>query len=452
MKSVEQVRDKKMKRVLVLGAGRVARPCVAYLAKLGNTMVSVADITEDNLRRATSGIPGVNILVRDVGEEAGDLLDEIRPDVLVNLLPHSFMAPVAAECLRRRVPLVHPAYLDAETRSMAKDVEAAGIPFVTELGVDPGIDHLSAARTIHRIHGAGGEVESFRSICGAIPSPEANTNPWGYKISWSPASLIGTSKRDARVMLDGTVYEWSSGKTYEHVFLEEIKSLGWFEIYANADSLPYIETYDIPEAKSIFRGTIRYPGWCETICKMNALGLFEETPLDLAGQTFRSFMALLAGSPDESDLESLLCARLRLEPYSTVMLRFRWLGLLDERSLPFANGSPRDVVSHLFGEKLVYSEEERDMVILQIEYIARFPSAGVRKRYRSILVDYGVSGGDSSVARTTGLPPAIAARFILEGNIQTPGVHTPVLPEIYKPVLAELELMGIRLKESEEIL
>jgi len=450
MESAE--RDKKMKRVLILGAGRVARPCVAYLAKLGNTKVFVADINEDNLQRVTSGIPGVNILVRDVGEGTGELIDEIHPDVVVNLLPPSFTNPVVAECLRRRVPLVFPTYLDAKTRSMAKDVEAAGIPVVAELGLDPGIDHMSAARTIHQIHSAGGEIESFRSVCGAIPSPEANTNPWGYKLSWSPSSLIGASKRDARVMIDGTVYEWPGGKTYEHVFLEEIKGLGWFEVYANADSLTYIEAYNIPETKSIYRGTIRYPGWCETICKMNALGLFEETPLDLTGRTFRSFMALLAGSPDESNVESLLCAKLRLEPYSTVMLRFRWLGLLDDRPLPFATGSPRDIVSYLFGEKLVYSEGERDMDILQDEYIVRFPATGLRKRYRTTLIDYGVPGGDSSIARTTGLPLAIAARFILEGKIHTPGIHIPVLPEIYEPVLAELERMGIRLKESEEIL
>jgi saccharopine dehydrogenase-like NADP-dependent oxidoreductase len=425
---------------------------VEYLVENCEAALSLADLSEENLKRTSSNIPGVKVLVRNAGEDAGELLDEICPDVLVNLLPPSFMAPVAAECLRRSVPLVHPAYLDGETRAMAREVEAAGIPFVTELGLDPGIDHMSAARTIRRIHEAGGKVISFRSVCGALPSAGANTNPWGYKLSWAPASLIGASKRDARILLDGVVHDWPGGKTYENVYLEEIDDLGCFEIYANADSLPYIETYGIPEAVSIFRGTIRYPGWCETICKMNALGLFEESELDLDGQTYRTFLARMAGSPETDDLESLLCARLWLEPYSTVMLRFRWLGLLDDKPLPFTKGSPRDVVSSLFGEKLIYRDGERDLVILQDDYVARFPEEGIRKRFRSTLVDYGLPGGDSSIARTTGLPPAIAARFILEGKIRTPGVHIPVLPEIYEPVLAELELLGISLKESEEIL
>jgi len=437
-----------MKKVLVLGAGRVSRPCVDYLGRLGDTVVHVADVSEDNLRQTVAGIPGAKTHVCDAGGQGDLLLEEIKPDIVVNLLPPAFMAPIARECLKHRTPLVHPAYLDEDTRVLAKDVEAAGLPFVTELGLDPGIDHMSAARTIDSIRREGGEVESFRSICGAIPSADANTNPWGYKLSWAPASLIGASKRDARVMIDGRIFEWPDGETYEHVFLEEIEGLGWFEVYANADSLPYLEIYGIPEAKGIYRGTIRYPGWCETICKMNALGLFEETVHEMEGKTFSSFMAEMAGLEEGRDIVAGLCKKLRLEPYSTVMLRFRWLGLLDDSPVPFAKGSPRDVVSRLFAEKLVYGKAEKDLVILQDEFIASFSGKDRKKVFRSTLIDVGVPGGDTSIARTTGLPPAIAARFILEGKIRTPGVHIPILPEIYGPVMEELERLGVSLKET----
>jgi len=172
--------------------------------------------------------------------------------------------------------------------------------------------------------------------------------------------------------------------------------------------------------------------------------------MDLKGHTFRSFMASVSGFPGRPDVESLLCSRLKLEPYSTVMLRFGWMGLLDDTPLPFAKGSARDVISHLFGKKLFYDEGERDMVILMDEYFAKFPSTGIRKRYVSTLVDYGIPGDDSSIARTTGLPPAIAARLILDGEISKPGLHTPVISEIYEPILAELETLGIRLEELEE--
>jgi saccharopine dehydrogenase-like NADP-dependent oxidoreductase len=441
-----------VKRVLVLGAGRVARPCVQYLLNLNRFHVTVVDISEENIRRVTGGHPCSEARAITPETDPCSIIDSDKPDLVICLLPPAFMAPVARACLRNGAHLVHPAYLDDEFRAMSSDIEASGKIFLTELGLDPGIDHMSAAKTINHIHSNGGKVDSFRSICGAIPSAEANSNPWSYKLSWAPASLVGASKRNARVMIDGTVHDWPNGETYEHVYLEEIKGVGWFEVYANADSLPYLEIYGIPEARSIYRGTIRYPGWCETICKMNEIGLFEETPLDLKGHTFRSFMALASGSADASDVESILCSRLKLEPYSTIMLRFRWLGLLDDAPLPLEKGSARDVISHLFGQKLFYDEGEKDMVILMDEYIADFPSTGIRKRYVSTLVDYGIPGDDSSIARTTGLPPAIAARLILDGEIKTPGLHTPVSPGIYEPVLAELEALGIRLEEQEEVL
>jgi saccharopine dehydrogenase-like NADP-dependent oxidoreductase len=307
---------------------------------------------------------------------------------------------------------------------------------------------MSAARMVRKIRSRGGQVESFRSVCGALPSAEANTNPWGYKLSWAPASLIGASKRDARVMLEGTVHEWKDGKTYEHAHLEEMPPLGWFEVYANADSLPYLERYGIPEAKTIYRGTIRYVGWCETIVSMNALSLVETEEQDFTGLTFRGFMARQAGEPDPAKAEEAVCRKLGIGRYSAVFERFSWLGLFDDRAVPFARGSARDVISFLFGEKLVYTENERDLVILKDEMVAHDPETGRRVRHTSTLIDFGIPGGDTSIARTTGLPPAIAARFILEGKIKAAGVITPVLPEIVDPVLAELEREGIVLKEE----
>ena len=303
---------------------------------------------------------------------------------------------------------------------------------------------------MRHIRQQGGKVESFRSICGALPAAEANTNPWGYKLSWAPASLIGASKRDARVLLDGTVQEWKDGKTYEHVHLEETPPLGWFEVYANADSLPYLDCYGIPEAHTIYRGTIRYVGWCETIVAMNALSLVETEEQDFTGMTFKGFMARQAGEADPAKAEEAVCKKFGIGRHSAIFERFAWLGLFDDRLLPIEKGSPRDVISFLFGEKLVYSEGERDLVILKDEIVAFYPESGKRLKHTSTLVDFGIPGGDTSIARTTGLPPAIAARFILEGVIRATGVLAPVLPEITVPVLAELDREGVVLEEKEE--
>ena len=439
-----------MKRVLVFGAGRVARPCVQYLLKHEGIAVTVVDMARENLERVAENHTRCKTVVADAGKESALLIATEKPDLVMNLLPPPFMAPVARQCLEAGVNLVHPAYLDAETLALDGQVKAAGLTFLAELGLDPGIDHMSAARTVRHIRQQGGKVESFSSVCGALPSAEANTNPWGYKLSWAPASLIGASKRDARVMLDGTVHEWPGGKTYEHVHLEETPGLGWFEVYANADSLPYLDGYGIPEAHTIYRGTIRYVGWCETIVAMNALRLVETEEQDFTGMTFRGFMARQGGEADPAKAEEAVCRKLGILPSSAIFERFAWLGLFDDKPLPFTQGSARDVISCLFGEKLVYSEGERDLVILKDETVAFYPESGRRLRHTSTLVDFGIPGGDTSIARTTGLPPAIAARFILEGRIRTAGVLTPVLPEIFDAVLAELEIEGIVLKEKAE--
>ncbi len=440
-----------MRQILVFGAGRIARPCVQYLLKQENYQVTVVDVDQDNLDRVLQGHPRGKGRIGNA-ENAGALIDELRPNLVMNLLPRPFLTPLARVCLEKEVHMINLSYITEEIRELQEKVASKGLIFLCELGLDPGIDHMSAAKQVRAIRQRGGTIESFRSICGALPSHEANTNPWGYKLSWAPGSLIGASKRSARIIENGEILSWPDGETYRHPFLEDIENLGTFEVYANADSLPYLTAYDIPEAKSIFRGTLRYPGWCETIVKMNEIDLFDETPQDLQGMTFASFLRRQIRAREDQDLESALCGILEIPSYSAIFLRLQWLGLLDERPLPFSKGSPRDILSHLYDEKFVFAPEERDLIALQDEFTVFYPAEKKRIRHRSLLVDYGTPGGDSAIARTTGLPPAICAKLLLEGAISTPGIHAPVLPEIYDPALEELVREGVVLQESDEVL
>jgi len=437
-----------MSHVLVFGAGRVARPCVQHLLKDPGIRVTVVDMDSANLGRVLENHPRGEGIVANAAAEARDLIARVNPDLVVNLLPAAFMYPVAKLCVEAKKHMVNPSYIKEDMKALDGPAKAAGLTLLCELGLDPGIDHMSAARTVRFIRERGGQVESFRSICGALPSAEANTNPWGYKLSWAPSGLIGASKRDAKVMLDGVVHEWPGGETYEHVHLEETPGLGWFEVYANADSLPYLERYGIPEARTIYRGTIRYVGWCETVVAMNALHLVDEDPQDFTGMTFRGFMARQAGESNPAKAEEAVCRKLGIKPGSAVFERFAWLGLFDDRPLPLEKGSARDVISFLFGEKLVFTENERDLVILKDEMTAFYPESGKRLRHTSTLVDFGIPGGDTSIARTTGLPPAIGARLILDGTVKARGVMAPVLPEIFEPALKVLEAEGICLVEA----
>lgn len=434
-----------MKTVLVLGAGSVSGPCIDYLVRKGNCKVVVSDISKENLAGVAKRFPTVEIAEKNIANSANDLLEQYQPSVVVNLMPPSLMFPIAQLCLDKKIHQLHPAYLDEGTKSLNDACKRAGVVFITELGLDPGIDHMSAARTIKGIHKQGGKVESYRSNCGALPAADSNTNPWGYKLSWSPSSLVGASKRSARIEINEKEYCWPDGMAYNFPELYEVPSLGFFEIYANGDSIPYKELYGIPEAKGIYRGTIRYPGWCETISYMNLFGFFEEGKKPTKGLSFADFTAGLIGKQQSPKVA--LCEALGLKAWSAFVMRMEWLGFFDERPLPFEDASPRDVVSALFAEKLFFTEGERDLVILcdEIKVIAK---DGKRQIYSATLIDYGVPGKWSSIARTTGTPLAIAARFVLEDRITIPGVHIPTIPEIYEPVLAELANEGIVMKEK----
>jgi saccharopine dehydrogenase-like NADP-dependent oxidoreductase len=436
-----------MKHVLILGAGRVARPCVQYLQKFDWIKLTIVETSRENLERVTGPHPRTTTLNQALPENAAAFIAAQRPDLVLSLLPAEFRPVIAKACLEAKVHLMFPSYADATIRAMEPALKAAGLTWLVELGVDPGIDHMSAARTINHIHAQGGKVESFTSVCGAIPSAEANTNPWGYKLSWAPESLIGASRRTAKILADGQPVEWLDGETYRHVHLEEVKGLGWYEVYANADSLPYLETYAIPECRNIFRGTIRYVGWCETIVAMNELDLFSQAPEDLAGLTYAAFTARACGAPKGADAAQALCERLKIKPSTAIFERLQWLGFLDDQPIPAGMRCRRDVVRLLYGEKLFFDPGERDLIVLKDTVVASYPG-GKRKCHTSTLIDFGIPDGDSSIARTTGLPPAIVARLFLEGRVPGTGLVLPTLPEIYDPCLAELEKEGIRLQEA----
>jgi len=441
-----------MAQILILGAGRVARPCVQYLLNNTQHMVTVVDISEGNLKKATAGHPRSQIIVGDAASETEHFLEKLKPDIVINLLPAQFMPTVAKKCIQHSINYVDPSYIKEEMRSLDQAAKEKGVLLLCELGLDPGIDHMSAAKTIKSIHDQGGIVESFWSCCGALPSLCNNNNPFGYKLSWSPEALIGASKRTARFLKNGEIVVLPDGETYKHPSLVDVEGLGCFEEYANADSIPYIDLYGIKEAKEVYRGTFRYPGWCELIAKMNELGLFETTEMELKDMTYREFMAKILGINQNESVKEKLCSVLGRETFSSVFLKLEWLGLLSDEKIPLTKGSPRSVIASLFHKKLVFSKGEKDLVVMEHRYVVNFPEKKTKKLIKSTLVCTDSVDGDTAIAKTTGTPPAIGAMLILEGKVKAKGVQAPVLPEIYEPSLELLEKEGITFTERETII
>ena len=434
-----------MKNILVLGAGLVARPLVHYLLD-HNFHVTVASRTVAKAQALVEGHPNGKALPFDItrdGESLGALVAEA--DLAVSLLPYIYHVQVARECVRHRCHLVTTSYVKEEMRALDEAAKEAGVILLNEIGLDPGIDHMSAMRIIHRVHKAGGQIKSFRSYCGGLPAPDANDNPLGYKFSWSPRGVVLAGRNDARYLENGRVVEVPNARLFATHYLFWVEGLGDLEAYPNRDSLPYIDLYGIPETETMYRGTLRNLGWCDVMQKLNELGYFSlEERADLPGKTFHQVMAELIGKPDTADLRTDLAAHLNLSPNSGVMMALEWLGLLSDAPVP-QKTTLLDVLADQMLAKMGYREGERDMVVLVHDFLAVYPDR--EERITSTLLDFGTPGGDTAMARTVGLPAAAACRLILEGQIQLTGVHIPVLPEIYEPVLEELERLGIRMEE-----
>lgn len=436
-----------MKKVLVMGAGLVAAPHVKYLTDRPDFQVTVADIDRDRAEKLIAGRPNASAVKLDVEDQSALESAIGASDLTVSLLPATMHPRVAAVCVARGVHMVTASYVSPAMKQFDGPAKEKGIMLLNEMGLDPGIDHMEAMRVIREVHDVGGKVVSFTSWCGGLPAPEANTNPFGYKFSWSPRGVLVAGKNNARFLKDGKEVVIPAKQLFAHPETIRITDLGDFEGYPNRDSTAYRELYGIQEARNVLRGTLRFPGWCATLKAVFELGLLNETVEDRRGVTAADFTRQTAGLPEGGDLAAAVAARLKIEPGSEIIKKLAWLGLFDEKPVPIEKGGAIDVLTAIMLGRMSYGPGERDMVILQHEFTVEFQDRRAEKTI-STLIDYGEPGGNSSMSRTVGYPTAIGARLILEDRIHIPGVQIPVRREIYGPVLEELDNLGIRFIES----
>ncbi len=439
-----------MSKVLILGAGLVARPLVRYL--LGHDYeVVVASRTVSKAVKLVDNHPKGTAKELNLKDEESLKKEVSEADLVISMVPYAFHPTVARYCIEYKKNMVTTSYVSEAMTKLNDAAKNAGILILNELGLDPGIDHMEAMRIIHEIKNEGGEISSFISYCGGLPAPEANTNPFGYKFSWSPIGVLLAGKNPAEYKKDGEKVSISSEDLFLNSVNIHIMGLGDFEGYPNRYSLPYIDLYGIQSTKSILRGTLRNLGWCATLKKIVDLHLLDQEEREWTGFTYVSFLRKLMNNPNEQNLRRALGQYLNIDENSEIIDRLEWLGLLEGSPLPQTKASPLDIIGDKMLEKLQYQEGERDMIILQHTFEDVYPD-GKKERIMSTLIDFGIPNGDSSMSRTVGLPPAIGTRLILEGKINKTGVHIPVIPEIYMPILAELKEIGIEFKEKKEAL
>lgn len=434
------------KSVLILGSGMVARPIIQYLLRKG-FRVTVASNTPDRTEMMINGhANGKNVLWSAEDEL---LLCRLVSEhyIIVSLMPFAFHVMVAKHCLKHGKNMVTTSYVKPEMQELDAEAKAKGIIILNELGLDPGIDHMSAMRIIDHVHDKGGKIIAFYSICGALPAPESADNPFKYKFSWSPKGVIMAGNNDAVYLKAGKEVEIPTKDLFKNPGITEFPGAGTLEIYPNRDSISYVDIYGIPETETIMRGTFRMQGWCSIMDHMKLLNLFSYEKFDFSGLTYAGFMAKLIGSATSENIKSQVADFLKIETSNIVINALEWLGLFDEKPMNRSEHSAFEISSDLMIEKMMIRPQERDMVVLQHTFLAQYPD-GSKEVIRSRMLDFGTPGEDTSVARTVALPAAIGVEMILEKQITITGVHRPVHKNIYQPILNRLESLDIRVHEE----
>ena len=424
----------------------VVKPMVHYLLDNG-IKVTIASRTKSKAEAMIKGREHGTALAWTVDDE--DTLDKLvyGHDIAVSLLPYAYHPMVAKYCIKHKKPLVTASYVQPKMSALDDEAKKAGVLLLNEIGLDPGIDHMSAMRIIDTVHNKGGKIKEFYSLCGALPAPEAATNPFKYKFSWSPKGVVMAGNNDAKYLKHGKITEVPTENLFKDIFDLDFPSVGELQVYPNRDSLPYIDTYGIPETSTMFRGTFRYKGWCESLDAIKALGLITNDKKDFTEKTYAEMVAMLIGAKDASDIRQKAADYLKIDKAAYALNAIEWLGVFDDKPMNRKENTPFEITSDLMIEKMQLGGDERDMCIMQHVFLSEY-DGGKQEVIKSRLIDFGTLNTDTSIARTVALPAAVAVRMILEGKITETGVHIPVIPGIYNPVLDALEEMNIKMIEE----
>lgn len=434
-----------MKKVVVFGAGLVSRPLVRYLLEHGFE-ITVATRTVIKAEHLIEGHPHGRAVALNVEDDQAVRKMVSGCDLAVSLLPAPRHPLVARACLDFGKHMVTTSYVSPAMKAFDAEAKKRKLLLLNEIGVDPGIDHMSAMKVVHEEEKKGGTLIGFSSWCGGLPAPEANDNPFGYKFSWAPRGVLTAAKNSAKYLKNGALVDIPAERLFADPALVDIPGLGKFEGYPNRDSVSYIETYGFgKKVRDMFRGTLRNLGHCKLYTNLIRLGLFEDEPKhDLKGLTNLELIEKIFGTPAAKTIPAKLGVSAKDSPVNAL----EYIGMLSRDPIPFERGSLLDVLAERMNASLQYKPGERDLLIMRHDLTFSYDRGKRRECITALMVDFGIPNGDSSMARTVSLPAAIGARMVLEDKILERGVLIPVLPKIYEPVLDELARMGISFEET----
>lgn len=460
-KYIEQLRKvaqaSRDKHVLLFGAGFVAEPFVEHMLRTPNNDITIADVNFAGAQKLAAKFPkrctAVHMDTRNVEQLEGAVSSH---DIVVCLIPAAFVPPVIEACIKFKKNIITASY-KASFEPYHERILEAGLTMMNEVGLDPGIDHLTALNIIDEIKTAGGKVDSFVSWAGGLPAPECSNNPLGYKFSWNPAGALMSGHRAAQFKQAGVIRELAGWECFGQSIDVDIFPGFALEGIPNRDCLPYADAYKIDDTvTTMFRGTLRFKGFAKIMNALSALGFYSDEPReDLAPEakpmSWRELFSKLLGIKPEEDIQSATLHRFMLNAHSKtadeLLDAFEWFGFFSEEIEVDRKGNLYAALVALMSRLLVYEEGERDLVVLHHVIGAVYPD-GSRKEHKSTLVAYGETNGSTAMSLTVGIPTAIATQLVMDGVITRKGVLAPMTKDVWGPMLAALKNEGFTIVDK----
>lgn len=439
-----------MNNILIIGAGLSSSSLIKYVLEQAaerSWFVTVADAQLESAEKKVKNHPNGRAVWLDV-MKVNDRRDLIgRADVVVSILPAHLHLEVAHDCVKLKKHLITASYVSQEMYRLGDEARDRELIFMGEMGLDPGIDHMSAMKVINEIKESGGKITAFRSYTGGLIAPESDDNPWHYKITWNPRNVVLAGQGTAQYLENGKLRYTPYHRLYKERRVIDIPEIGQMEAYANRDSLLYREAYGLADIPNILRGTLRYDGFCEAWDALIQIGLTDaDFPILHSGEiTYHELMDAYVDQYAGGSLKDRVAVLLGQNINSEVMKKLEWLGVFSKKKIKLPNATPALILEHLLRDKWKLKPNDKDMVLMHHEI--EYEKKGEKRIRISSMSKKGVNAEDTAMAQTVGLPMAIFVKLVVEGKIKSRGVQIPVMKEVYEPVLSELEQHGIVFKE-----
>ncbi len=442
-----------MKQILVIGAGRSSSSMIKYFldnAVQENWFVRVGDmdlkLAQEKVGNSSHGEAfAFNALNPE--ERWKELQNK---NLVVSMLPAHLHIEVVKDCIKLGIDIITPSYISNEMKELHQAAEEANVLVMNEIGVDPGMDHMSAKKILDDIEQMGGEMDSFESFTGGLIAPESDNNPWNYKFTWNPRNVVLAGQGGAAKFIQNGQYKYIPyNKLFRRTEIIEIDGYGKFEGYANRDSLKYRSVYNLEGIPTIYRGTLRRVGFCRAWNMFVQLGATDDSYVIEGSEnmTHRDFINSFLAYDAHNSVELKLRYYLNIEQDDYIWDKLEWLGIFSNEKVGLKNATPAQILQKILEGKWSLEKDDKDMIVMWHKFTYKLNN--VMKEIHSSMVYIGKDQTYTAMSDTVGLPVAICAKLILNGTIQTKGVQIPILKEIYEPVMKELEDFGMKYVEKE---